>query len=94
MADYGRYFIAMEERLKRLDSLPQVKDDEKRERVQRYWYHWFSIWRKDPTMPLLWQCGWMLMEWRVAEFAPSMPRKVKVSEKKVQVLFDELDIAY
>lgn len=94
MIDYSRYFTAMEERLKRLDSLPQIKDDEKRERVQRYWDPWFTIWKKDPSMPALWECGWLLMEWRVAEFAPSFSRKVKVSEKKVQQLFDELGVLY
>lgn len=94
MVNYDRYFTAMEERLKRLESLPQMKDDEKRERVQRYWHHWFSIWKKDPSMTQLWQCGWLLMEWRVAEFAPSMAGKGRVSEKKVQVMFDDLDIRY
>lgn len=81
---YGRYFQAMEERLKRLQSLPQIKDDEKRERVQRQWDKWFPLWEKDPSDSRLWACGWLMMEWRVAEFAPSFPRKVKVSEKRVQ----------
>ena len=30
------------------------------------------------------------MEWRVAEFAPSLPRKVKVSEKRVEELIESL----
>ena len=94
MVAYGRYFAAMEERLKRLDSLPQVKDDEKRERVQRYWYHWFAVWRKDPSMVQLWECGWLLMDWRVAEFAPSMSKKGRVSERQVQRMFDALNLSY
>jgi len=32
----------------------------------------------------------MLMEWRVAEFAPSFPRKIKVSEKLVENVLDDL----
>ncbi len=48
--NYGRYFQAMEERIKRLHSLPQVKDDEKRERVQRLWDKWYPVWKKDPSI--------------------------------------------
>ena len=94
MADFQRYFKAMEERLQRLTSLPQFKDDEKRERVQQYWSLWLECWKEQPEAVKYWPCGWLLMEWRIAEFAPSFPRKVKVSEKRIQVMFDELDIAY
>ncbi|MFK5923863.1 MAG: ATP-dependent RNA helicase HrpA [Verrucomicrobiota bacterium] len=89
-SDYVRYFSAMEERLKRLNSLPLFKDEEKRERVQRQWNRWFPAWREDPGNTELWAAGWLLMEWRVAEFAPSFPRKVKVSEKRVEELIDSL----
>ncbi|MBT8038171.1 MAG: ATP-dependent RNA helicase HrpA [Verrucomicrobiae bacterium] len=92
MSDYGRYFLAMEERLKRLASLPLVKDDEKRERVQQQWNRWFGAWKKAPEQVALWSIGWLMMEWRVAEFAPSFPRKVKVSEKRVASMIEDLDI--
>lgn len=92
MHDYGRYFRAMQERLKRLESLPQVKDDEKRQRVQRLWHQWYHVWKEDPDSPSLWPCGWLLMEWRIAEFAPSLPRKAKVSEKILRSVMDDLDI--
>ncbi|MCP5534671.1 MAG: ATP-dependent RNA helicase HrpA [Akkermansiaceae bacterium] len=82
--EYGRYFQAMEERLQRLQSLPQVKDDEKRERIRRQWKPWYAAWKHEPAKPQLWEIGWLLMEWRVAEFAPGFPRKVKVSEKRIQ----------
>lgn len=84
LVDYARYLVAMEERIKRLKSLPLFKDDEKRERVQRLWDQWFPAWKEDPDNTSLWACGWLLMEWRVAEFAPSQPRRVKVSEKRVE----------
>ncbi|MBK1854077.1 ATP-dependent RNA helicase HrpA [Verrucomicrobiaceae bacterium 5K15] len=90
LRDYGRYFQAMEERLKRLESLPLVKDDEKRERVCRLWDDWFVIWKKSPDNVNLWPIGWQLMEWRVAEFAPSLPRKIKVSEKKIETAMASL----
>lgn len=90
--DYGRYFEAMEERLKRLQSLPQIKDDEKRQRVQHLWRHWYLAWKENQDDDRLWPCGWMLMEWRIAEFAPSMSRKIKVSQKRIQSMMDDLDI--
>jgi len=90
--DYSRYFLAMEERINRLKSLPLYKDDEKRERVQRQWDKWFPAWKEDPENRSLWACGWMLMEWRVAEFAPTFPRKVKVSEKRVEDLIDTIKL--
>ena len=92
VCDYGRYFQAMEQRLKRLQSLPQMKDDEKRERVQRLWHKWYAAWKEYPEDVRLWPCGWLLMEWRVAEFAPSLPRKLKVSQKRIELIMDDLDI--
>ena len=74
----------MGERLKRLESLPQVKDDEKRERVRGLWEPWYERWKTDPADAQLWQVGWLLMEWRVAEFAPNSPRRVKVSQKRIE----------
>jgi len=91
--DYGRYFEAMEERLKRLQSLPQIKDDEKRQRVQSLWRRWYLAWKENQDDDRLWPCGWLLMEWRIAEFAPSMSRRVKVSQKRIQSMMDDLDIA-
>jgi hypothetical protein len=91
--DYGRYFQAMEERLKRLQSLPQVKDDEKRERIRRRWKPWYATWKNDHAKPQLWEIGWLLMEWRVSEFAPGFPRKVKVSEKRIEQMMADLDIS-
>jgi ATP-dependent helicase HrpA len=89
---YNRYFAVMEDRLKRLQSLPQIKDDEKRERVQQLWNHWYLAWKENPDDVKLWPCGWLLMEWRAAEFAPGMSRKVKVSQKRIRSMMDDLDI--
>lgn len=91
--EYGRYFQAMEERLKRLQSLPLVKDDEKRERVRKLWSRWYAAWKTGSSNARLWQCGWLLMEWRVAEFAPNMPRRVKVSEKRVEEVLERVGIS-
>ncbi|MGB1260027.1 MAG: ATP-dependent RNA helicase HrpA [Akkermansiaceae bacterium] len=86
--DYPRYFSAIEERLKRLDSLPIIKDEEKRHRIQRLWCPWYDRWKANPTDSRLWEIGWLMMEWRVSEYAPSQPRRMKVSEKKIETLLD------
>ena len=91
-SDYGRYFHVMEERIKRLKSLPQAKDDEKRQRVEHLWAPWYRAWKGSPDDVSLWPCGWLLMEWRAAEFAPGLPRRTKVSEKRIRAMMDELDI--
>lgn len=82
--DYGRYFQAIEERLRRLESLPLAKDEEKMRRVRRIWHGWFLAWQKEPDNTQLWQLGWMLEEMRVMEFAPNFPKKTKVSLKKIE----------
>ncbi|MGB2186797.1 MAG: ATP-dependent RNA helicase HrpA, partial [Akkermansiaceae bacterium] len=92
MCEYGRYFEAMEVRLQRLQSLPQVKDDEKRERVQPLWQRWYCAWKAQPDDVRLWPAGWLLMEWRIAEFAPSMSARGKVSRKRIEQIMDDLDI--
>lgn len=90
--DYTRYFQAMQERLKRIESLPLVKDDEKRERVQRLWQPWYKAWKERSDHPALWHVGWLLMEWRVAEFAPGVPRTTKTSAKRIGEYLGNLDI--
>ena len=82
----------MEVRLQRLQSLPQVKDDEKRERVQPLWQRWYCAWKAQPDDVRLWPAGWLLMEWRIAEFAPSMSARGKVSRKRIEQIMDDLDI--
>lgn len=90
MVDYARYFQAMEERLKRLASLPLVKDEEKRQRIHPHWHRWFQLWKQAPENATLWPVGWQLMEWRITEFAPGVPRQMKVSAKKIATALDEL----
>lgn len=90
MSGYARYFQAMEERLNRIESLPLVKDEEKSRRIQPHWSRWFALWKQAPQNASLWPVGWQLMEWRVAEFAPGIPRQTKVSAKKIADAIDAL----
>ena len=90
MRDFSRYFRSMQERLTRIESLPLMKDDEKRERVQGLWGPWYRAWKDKPGHAGLLQVGWLLEEWRVAEFAPSQPRRGKVSEKRIKQCLDDV----
>ena len=83
---YGRHFDAIEERLKRMDSLPLVKDEEKRRQLDDLWLDWLKQWRLRPEAVRLWQVGWLLAEWRIQLFAPGVPREGKLSEKMIAKL--------
>ncbi|MBK1834420.1 ATP-dependent RNA helicase HrpA [Roseibacillus ishigakijimensis] len=78
---YARHYEALEERLKRLDSLPLAKDEEKRRQLDVLWLDWLKQWRARPEAVRLWEVGWLLAEWRIQLFAPGVPREGKVSEK-------------
>ncbi len=80
---YGRYHDAIEERIKRMESLPLVKDEEKRRQLDDLWLAWLRQWRERPDAARLWYVGWMLAEWRIQLFAPGVPRAGKTSEKMI-----------
>jgi ATP-dependent helicase HrpA len=84
LRDYPRRLRAIKARIGRVSSLPILKDLEKMNRVQRWWTPWFTRWMKAPDDPKLWQHGWLLEELRISIFAPEIPVKVKVSEKRVE----------
>ncbi|MFM2221418.1 MAG: ATP-dependent helicase HrpA [Verrucomicrobiota bacterium] len=85
LCDYPRHLQALQQRLDRLKSLPIQKDLEKMDRVLSLWNPWFSAWRKDPDRADLWALGWMLMELRISIFAPNIPVRFSVSEKKIRL---------
>jgi ATP-dependent helicase HrpA len=86
LKDYPRRMRAMRSRIGRLDSLPILKDLEKLERVKRLWTPWFLRWTAEPDDPALWETGWLLDEWRISLFAPDVPVRGKVSEKRIAEL--------
>lgn len=80
---FARHFDAIEERIKRMESLPLVKDEEKRRQLDVLWLDWLRQWRERPEAARLWQVGWLFEEWRIQLFAPGVPREGKVSEKMI-----------
>ncbi|MFD2257977.1 ATP-dependent RNA helicase HrpA [Luteolibacter algae] len=82
--DYPRRFRAIRSRLKRLNSLPLVKDLEKMDQLRVHWVGWYDRWQGNPDDAALWEPGWLLEEWRVSLFAPDVEVKAKVSEKRIE----------
>jgi ATP-dependent helicase HrpA len=80
---YERHFAQIEERIKRMESLPLAKDEEKRRQLDDLWLDWLKQWRARPEAVRLWEIGWLLEEWRIQLFAPGVPREGKVSEKVI-----------
>ncbi len=80
---FARYFDAIAERMKRLESLPLAKDEEKRRQLDDLWLDWLKEWRTRPEAVRLWEVGWLLAEWRIQLFAPGVPRQGKVSQKQI-----------
>lgn len=83
MSRYQRYFFGIEERLTRLESHPLVRDEEKRDRFHPLWAQWMVRWMEAPEAVRFWEIGWMLAEFRLSLFAPSQPREMRVSEKRI-----------
>ena len=79
-------------RIARLQSLPIIKDLEKMDRVRSLWAPWFRAWTANPDDPALWEAGWLLEEWRVTLFAPTIPSMGGISEKKIRVILEELGV--
>ncbi|MBC8126576.1 MAG: ATP-dependent RNA helicase HrpA [Gloeobacteraceae cyanobacterium ES-bin-144] len=90
LRDYPRRLRAIRSRIGRVGSLPIVKDLEKMERLRRLWTPWFQRWTGSPDDHALWQHGWALEELRVSLFAPDVPCVGKVSEKRVEELWQRL----
>jgi ATP-dependent helicase HrpA len=84
MKRYQRFFFGIEERISRLESHPLVRDEEKCARILPLWEAWIARWTENPEAVRFWEIGWMLEELRMAQFAPSQPREMRVSEKRIE----------
>ena len=89
MKRYQRFFFGIEERISRLESHPIVRDEEKRARILPLWEAWIARWTENPEAVRWWEIGWMLAELRMAQFAPSQAREMRVSEKRIEKAMEE-----
>jgi ATP-dependent helicase HrpA len=90
LPDVPRYLKAIRSRVGRVASLPLIKDLEKMERVRRLWTPWFREWTGTPDDPRLWPHGWALEELRTSIFAPDLPVRGKISEKRLEDAWEKL----
>ena len=61
-----------------------MRDEEKCARILPLWEAWIARWTENPEAVRFWEIGWMLEELRMAQFAPSQPREMRVSEKRIE----------
>lgn len=90
LLQYPRHLQAIQSRLKRISSLPIVKDLEKQSRIRRLWQPWFLKWSANPDDVSLWSLGWALSDWRAALFAPELPNPPPPSEKRIEMMLAEV----
>ncbi|NIP92324.1 MAG: ATP-dependent RNA helicase HrpA, partial [Akkermansiaceae bacterium] len=90
MKRYERFFSGIEERIQRLEAQPLVRDEEKHARLQPLWTEWMAQWVQHPEAVRFWSPGWMLEEMRLSLFAPSQPREMRVSEKRIERVLETL----
>ncbi|MBK1791684.1 ATP-dependent RNA helicase HrpA [Persicirhabdus sediminis] len=89
LKEYPRYFKAMVQRLQRIDQFPLIKDVEKMDQLHPLWDKWLDAVDANTDNEDLDEVGWLLAEYRVKLFAPSLPVAGKVSEK---VISQQLDL--
>lgn len=92
LPDYARYFRGLSERIERIGSLPIVKDLEKMDVFRELWHPWFLAWSERPDEAALWEIGWMLEEYRLSLFSPSVRPKGKVSPKIIRQKMEALGV--
>ena len=84
MKRYQRFFYGMEERIRRLETQPLIRDEEKQDQFIPLWDEWLVQWHQRPEAVRLWEVGWLLEEWRLQLFAPGVPHFGKVSAKRIE----------
>ncbi len=80
---YPKYFQGIQERIKRLDSLPLIKDLDKMDLVHDYLVPWENAWKNKREDGALIASGYLLESFRLTCLAPNIVNKGAVSEKKL-----------
>ncbi len=89
---YPLYFRGMLERVKRLSSLPLIKDLEKMDLVHDYLIPWEKKWKSHCDDGALVEVGYLLEGFRLGCLAPNLPNVDVVSEKRLAVALEALGL--
>ncbi len=89
---YPIYFRGILERIKRLSSLPIIKDLEKMDLVLAYLLPWEEKWKANKDDGSLIDLGHLLERYRLLHLAPNVPGRGAVSEKQLSGELAELGI--
>jgi len=89
---YPTYLRGILERIKRLSSLPIIKDLEKMDGLHDYLIPWETKWKTNRGDGGLIELGYLLESFRLVYLAPSIKGFEKVSEKRILGAFAELGL--
>lgn len=89
LKDLPRYFRGIEERIQRLESQPIARDLEKLDRIIPFVDDWLDLCEEQPTH-VTDEIGFAIEELRLSLFAPNVPTGMKVSEKRLSKMFEEI----
>ena len=87
---YPHYFQGMLERIKRLKSLPLIKDLEKMDEFHDIGDTWRDLWKAGKQSTQHISTGYLLEELRLLYFGPTLVTKGAVSAKKVKLAIEKL----
>ncbi len=90
LADLKRYMQGIAERLNRIDRQPLAKELERIDLFERVYLPWRQELNNHLTDPAWADFGYLLEEYRLAIFAPAIPVKGRISEKRLSIAFKEL----
>ena len=89
--DYYRYYQAIEIRLQSLQHNPE-KDRLNRVVCLPLWEKWKKLQQQNPqNTELLMQIRWLIEEFRISLFAQQLKTRQKVSAKRIEKLFNEIN---
>lgn len=90
LPDIKRYMQGIAERMKRISQQPLSRELERMDSFERVYLPWLHAQGAHENDPGWVQYGYLLEEYRLAVFAPAIPVKGRVSEKRLSAAFEEL----
>lgn len=91
LPDLKRYMQGVAERIRRIDQQPLARELERLDLFERVYLPWHQA-LPEHAADLRWmRYGCLLEEYRLSVFAPAIPVKGRVSEKRLMAAFEELN---
>lgn len=92
LSDLKRYMQGMTERLRRIWQQPLAKELDRLDVFERVYLPWYRGLQEHIDSPYWIQYGYLLEEYRLAIFAPTISVKGRISEKRLIAAFEKLNV--